>query len=84
MTEPTHYHQKIHRATERLAQLQARELLASRRLEMKQKRMAKREEILRRQKIADLVFMTGAQTLDDAELAQLLKSHMSSRTRTLH
>lgn len=31
MTEPTHYHQRIQRATERLAQLQARELLASQR-----------------------------------------------------
>ena len=44
MTEPTRYHQRIQRATERLAQLQARGLLAQQRQAAKAKETQRREE----------------------------------------
>ena len=84
MTEPTHYHQKIQRATERLAQLQARELLANQRHEAKAREAAKREELKRRHRLADLVVSTGAHVLDDVELQALLISHMKDRAEPLH
>ncbi|WP_058363019.1 hypothetical protein [Xanthomonas translucens] len=84
MAEPTHYHQRIQRATERLAQLQARELLANQRREAKAQETAKREEMKRRQRVAELVFLAGAQTLDDKELETLLFSHMKNRIGSLH
>lgn len=84
MTEPTHYHQRIQRATARLAQLQARELLANQRREAKAQETAKREEMKRRQRVAELVFLAGAETLDDKELETLLFSHMKNRIDSLH
>lgn len=63
MTATDHYRDQIKRATERMAQLQAKELLASQRRESKAKELARREEAKRRQRVADLVFLTGAQAL---------------------
>ncbi|MEB1908516.1 MULTISPECIES: hypothetical protein [Xanthomonas] len=79
MTATNHYRGQIQRATERLAHLQARELLANRRREAKKQAMAKREEMKRRQRVADLVFLAGAQSLDDAELIGALLQHLDSR-----
>lgn len=79
MTEPTHYHQRIQRATERLAQLQARELLSSQRQAARAKATQRREEAKRRVRLADLVFLAGAETLDDAELLSTLLQHVESR-----
>ncbi|MBB4721707.1 protein subunit release factor B [Xanthomonas euvesicatoria] len=45
MTATNHYRDQIQRATERLAQLQAKELLANQRREAKAQETAKREEI---------------------------------------
>ncbi|WP_166743172.1 hypothetical protein [Xanthomonas cannabis] len=78
MTEPTHYHQRIQRATERLAQLQARELLAIQRQAAKARESHRREEAKRRVRIAELVFLAGAETLDDGELVDALMVHMES------
>jgi hypothetical protein len=79
MAEPTHYHQKIQRATERLAQLQARELLASQRQAVKAKEARRREEAKRRMRVAELVFLAGAEALEDAELVGTLLMHVESR-----
>lgn len=68
MTATNHYRDQIQRATERLAQLQAKELLADQRREAKEQETARREEIKQRQRVADLVFLAGVQKLDDAEL----------------
>nr|WP_313310777.1 hypothetical protein [Stenotrophomonas geniculata] len=76
MTEPTHYHQRIQRATERLAQLQARNLLANHRQTAKMKNEKKRAEIRRRGEIADIVFATGAHMLSDEDLTQALQDFM--------
>jgi hypothetical protein len=84
MAEPTHYHQRIQRATERLAQLQARELLATQRRGAKAKEAQRREEAKRRQRVADLVVSTGAHMVEEAELEALLISHMKGRAGSLH
>lgn len=80
MAEPTHYHQRIQRATERLAQLQARELLASQRQTARAKATQRREEAKRRVRLADLVFLAGAEALDDGELLGALLSHVENRS----
>jgi len=64
---------------ERPAQLQAKELLANQRRESKAKEMARREEAKRRQRVADLVYLAGAQALDDAELVGALLQNTARR-----
>ncbi|WP_045760606.1 hypothetical protein [Xanthomonas albilineans] len=78
MTEPTDYHRRIQRATERLAQLQARELLASQRQAAKAREMQRREEAKRRTRVAELVFLAGAEILEDAELVGALAIYLES------
>ncbi|MEA0619739.1 hypothetical protein QYY62_05400 [Xanthomonas campestris pv. campestris] len=84
MTATNHYRDQIQRATERLVQLQAKELLANQRREAKARETARREEVQRRQRVADIVFLAGAQTLNDKELETLLASHMRNRVGSLH
>ncbi|UXB25621.1 hypothetical protein K7567_07655 [Stenotrophomonas maltophilia] len=84
MTATNHCHNRIARATERLSQLQAKELLAHQRREAKAQETAKREEMKRRQRVADPVFLTGAHSLDDTELEALLINHMKARAGSLH
>ncbi|MEQ7770123.1 conjugal transfer protein TraD [Xanthomonas arboricola pv. corylina] len=79
MTTTNHYHDQIQRATERLAQRQARELLAQQRQAVKAKETQRREEAKRRMQIAELVFLADAETLEDAELVGALLSHIESR-----
>jgi len=79
MTATNQYRDQIGRAMERLAQLQAKEVLANQRREAKAQETAKREEMKRRQRVADLVFLAGAQTLDDAELVGALLEHTVRR-----
>lgn len=79
MTTTNHYHDQIQRATERLAQLQAKELLANQRHAVKAKEMKRREESKRRMRIAELVFLAGAESLEDAELVGALLAHVANR-----
>ncbi|UKE61808.1 hypothetical protein KM539_19295 [Xanthomonas translucens pv. poae] len=79
MSKTNHYHDRIHRATERLAQLQARELLASQRQAVKAKEAQRREEAKRRTRVTELVFMAGAEILEGTELVGALLTHMESR-----
>ncbi|CAD1790762.1 hypothetical protein XSP_001738 [Xanthomonas euroxanthea] len=84
MTATNHYRDQIQRATERLAQLQAKELLANQRREEKAQETARREEVQRRQRVADIVFLAGEQILNDKELETLLTSHMRNRVGSPH
>ncbi|MDC8747285.1 hypothetical protein NY751_14630 [Xanthomonas campestris] len=84
MTATNHYRDQIQRTTERLAQLQAKELLANQRREAKAQETARREEMKRRQRVADIVFQTGAHALDEAELEVLLLNHMRDRAGLLN
>lgn len=79
MIKTNPYHERIQRATARLAQLQARELLATHRQAAKAKQAERREHARRRQRVAELVFVAGAEALDDAELAGALLIHLQSR-----
>lgn len=79
MTEPTRYHQRIQRATERLAQFQAREFLAQQRQAVKIKETQRREEAKRRTRVAEIVFLAGAEALEDNELLGALLAHVENR-----
>ncbi|NHF68068.1 hypothetical protein [Xanthomonas hortorum] len=80
MSATNHYHDRIHRATERLAQLQARELLASQRQAAKARETQRREEAKRRTRVAELVFLAGAESLEDTELVGALLAHVGNRS----
>ncbi|MCC4632788.1 hypothetical protein [Xanthomonas dyei] len=80
MTTTHHYHDQIQRATERLAQHQARELLAQQRQAVKAKETQRREEAKRRARVAELVFLAGAESLEDAELVGALLGHVGNRS----
>lgn len=80
MTATNHYRDQIQRATERLAQHQARELLAQQRQAVKAKEMQRREEAKRRTRVAELVFLAGAESLEDAELVGALLAHVGNRS----
>ena len=79
MTPTNQYHDRIARATKHLAQLQARELLADQRRESKAKDVAKREQAKRRQRVASIVFLARAESIDDAELLGALLNHLDAR-----
>nr|WP_082393861.1 conjugal transfer protein TraD [Stenotrophomonas acidaminiphila] len=79
MAATNHYRDQIQRATERLAQLQARELLANQRLQSKARETARKEEEKRRKRVADLIFLAGANELDDVELLGALLEHITNR-----
>ncbi|PPT93634.1 hypothetical protein XaraCFBP7407_17615 [Xanthomonas arboricola pv. arracaciae] len=80
MTATNHYRDQIQRATERLAQHQARELLAQQRQAVKTKETQRREEAKRRTRVAELVFLAGAGSLEDAELVGALLAHVGNRS----
>ena len=80
MTATNHYRDQIQRATERLAQHQARELLAQQRQAVKDKEVRRREEAKRRTRVAELVFLAGAESLEDTELVGALLAHVGNRS----
>lgn len=73
------YHDRIQRATQQLAQLQAREILAIQRRDSKAKAKAKREEMRRRARVAEIVFLSSTEALEDAELLGALVLHHERR-----
>ncbi|MCI1053877.1 hypothetical protein MOQ19_10195 [Stenotrophomonas maltophilia] len=73
------YQDRVARATERLAQLQARNLLARQKRDSKAKDLEKREQAKRRKRIAELAALAGADKIHDHELLGVLSNHMSSR-----
>ncbi|KTF36952.1 hypothetical protein [Xanthomonas vesicatoria] len=80
MSAIDHYQDRIARATERLAQLQARDLLARQRRDSKAKDQEKREQAKRRKRIAELAVLAGAEKIHDEELLGVLSNHMATRT----
>lgn len=64
----THLHERIARATTRLAQRQAQELIAAQRQALRAREAARRDEGRRRKRLAELLFATGSETLDDGEI----------------
>lgn len=80
MSAIDHYQDRIARATERLAQLQARDLLARQRRDSKAKNLEKREQAKRRKRIADLAVLAGVDKINDDELLGVLSNHMDTRS----
>jgi hypothetical protein len=80
MTVTDHYHDRIARATKRLAQLQARELLAGQKRVSKAREASKREQVKRRQHISSLVALAGAEDFEDTELLGALLNHIDARS----
>lgn len=70
-----HLHERIARATTRLAQLQAQELVAVQRKNLREREAARRDEVRRKRRVAELVFATGSETLPDGELVAALLRH---------
>lgn len=68
----TQLHERIARATTRLAQLQAQELVASQRKALRARELARRDESRRRRRVAELVFVTDSQSLEDGEIVAAL------------
>lgn len=79
MSSTVHYREQIERATSRLAQLQARELLANQRREAKNNAIKRREEAQRRKRIADLVLSVGGHDISDDAIIAALQNYMDSQ-----
>ncbi|MEL1264921.1 hypothetical protein [Pseudoxanthomonas putridarboris] len=84
MASKNHYQDQIARATARLGHLQAKELIAKQRRESQARIAAKREELRRRQRVADIVFECGADQLSDIELMDALAHVMRDRSTLSH
>lgn len=82
MSTTDHYQERIARATKRLAQLQARDLLAQQRRDTKSKDLERRVQAKRRKRIADLAILAGADKIDDDELLGALSNHMHARAES--
>ena len=68
----TQLHERIARATTRLAQRQAQELVAAQRQALRGRELARRNEARRRKRVAELVFATDGQSLEDGEIVTAL------------
>jgi hypothetical protein len=73
MKSTDHLHQQIARATSRLAQLQAQELVVEQRKAVRARAEARRASERRRRRLAELVIEAGAQDLPDEEIVAVLK-----------
>lgn len=72
MKSTDHLHQQITRATSRLAQLQAQELIVEQRKAVRARADARRASERRKRRLAQLVIEAGAQNLPDREIVAAL------------
>jgi len=76
MKSTDHLHQQIARATSRLAQLQAQELIVEQRKAVRARADARRADERRKRRLAELIIEAGAQDLPDDEIIAVLAQHM--------
>lgn len=76
MKSTDHLHQQIARATSRLAQLQAQELVVEQRKAVRARAEARRASERRKRRLAELVIEAGAQDLPDDEIVAVLSQHL--------
>lgn len=76
MASTDHLHQQIARATSRLAQLQAQELVVEQRKAARARTEARRASEQRKRRLAELVIEAGAQDLPDDEIIAVLAQHV--------
>ena len=79
MQQTDHLHSKIARATTRLAQLQAQDLIAAQRKALRDRQQARRDSERRKRRLAELVIAAGAQDLPDAEVTGALAHYVRPR-----
>lgn len=79
-------HDQIARATSRLAQLKARDLLARQRLETREREATRKHQAKRRSHLGQLVIAAGGENLADGEVVAALlnyqEGHRSSEMRS--
>ncbi|MEQ1511527.1 MAG: hypothetical protein ABL934_02480 [Lysobacteraceae bacterium] len=68
MQSSEHLHDRIAKATNRLAQLQAQELVTAQRKALRAREVARRNDMRRRKRLAELLYATGSETLEDGEI----------------
>lgn len=79
MKSTDHLHQQIARATSRLAQLQAQELVVEHRKAVRARAEARRASEQRKRRLAELIAQAGAQHLSYDEIRHILALHANSR-----
>lgn len=79
MKSTDHLHEQIARATSRLAQLQAQELIVEQRKAVRARADARRASEQRKRRLAQLIAEVGAQNLSDDEIRHILALHVNSR-----
>lgn len=82
MKSTDHLHQQIARATSRLAQLQAQELIVEQRKAVRARADARRASERRKRRLAELVLEAGAQDLSDEEIVAVLSRHAQALGQT--
>lgn len=78
MKSTDHLHHQIARATSRLAQLQAQELIVEQRKVVRARVEARRASERRKRLLGELVFEAGAQDLPDDEIVAALRARLRS------
>lgn len=75
MENTKHLHDQIARATARLAQLQARELVTQQRLETRAREVTRKREAQQRHHLGQLVIAAGGEDLADGEIVAALLNY---------
>lgn len=80
MENTKHLHDQIARATARLAQLQARELVARQREEAREREATRKRAAQRRGHLGQLVITAGGEDLADGEIVAALLNYAAGHT----
>lgn len=78
--ETQHLHDQISRATARLAQLQAREMVARQRMETRTREATRKREAQRRAHLGQIVISAGGEGLADGEIAAALLNYRAGHS----
>lgn len=78
--ETQHLHDQISRATARLAQLQAREMIVRQRMETRAREATRKREAQRRSHLGQIVISAGCEDLADGEIAAALLNYRAGHS----
>ena len=80
MENTKHLHDQIARATARLAQLQARDLVARQRLEARERETTRKRQAQRRAHLGQIIISAGGEELADGEIAAALLNYLAGHS----
>lgn len=83
MENTQHLHQQIERATTRLAQLKARDLLTQQRAQAREREDQRKRQIRRRSELGQLVIDAGGKDLANGEIIAALLGYRSAHRDTV-